>query len=127
RYRFRNAGQAYANDVEPRARGNAARLLEEANGYQAEIVQRAEGDASRFRQILVEYSKAPAVTRERLYLDMVQSVLGNTSKVRFDQKGANSLLSLPLDRLIQQSAPPVAPATGAATDAGGRPSAPEPA
>jgi len=65
RERFRNEGQAYANDVVPRARGNAARLIEEANGYQAEVVQRAEGDASRFRQILVEYAKAPAVTRDR--------------------------------------------------------------
>ena len=126
RERFRNEGQAYANDVVPRARGNAARLIEEANGYQAEVVQRAEGDASRFRQVLVEYSKAPAVTRERLYLDMVQTVLGNTSKVLVDQKAGNSLLYLPLDRLIQQSAPPVPPAAGAAPDAtGGRPSAPE--
>ena len=81
RERFRNEGQAYANDVVPRARGNAARLIEEANGYQAAVVQQAEGDASRFRQILIEYAKAPAVTRERLYLDMMQSVLGNTSKV----------------------------------------------
>jgi membrane protease subunit HflK len=71
RERFRNEGQAYANDVVPRARGNAARLIEEANGYQAEVIQRAEGDASRFRQILVEYAKAPGVTRERLYLDMI--------------------------------------------------------
>ena len=109
RERFRNEGQAYANDVVPRARGNAARLIEEANGYQAEVVQRAEGDASRFRQILVEYSKAPGVTRERLYLDMMQSVVGNASKVLVDQKtGSSSLLYLPLDKLIQQSAP-VAP------------------
>ena len=66
RERFRNEGQAYANDVVPRARGNASRLIEEANGYQAEVVQKAEGDASRFRQILVEYAKAPGVTRDRL-------------------------------------------------------------
>jgi membrane protease subunit HflK len=103
RERFRNEGQAYANDVVPRARGNASRLIEEANGYQAEVVQRAEGDASRFRQILVEYAKAPAVTRERLYLDMMQSVVGNASKIMMDQKGGNSLLYLPLDRLMQQS------------------------
>jgi membrane protease subunit HflK len=117
RERFRNEGQAYANDVVPRARGNAARLLEEANGYQAEVVQRAEGDASRFRQILVEYSKAPAVTRERLYLDMVQSVLGNTPKVLIDQQkgGGGNLLYLPLDKLIQQSGPPPA-GTGAAQE-----------
>jgi membrane protease subunit HflK len=103
RERFRNEGQAYANDVVPRARGNAARLLEEANGYQAEVTQRADGDASRFRQILVEYAKAPAVTRERLYLDMMQSVLGNASKVLIDQKSGNSLLYLPLDQLLKQT------------------------
>ncbi|NDP42982.1 MAG: FtsH protease activity modulator HflK, partial [Aromatoleum sp.] len=92
RERFRNEGQAYANDVVPRARGNAARLLEEANGYLASIVQKAEGDASRFKQILVEYTKAPAVTRERLYLDMMQTIVGNSSKVLVDQKaGSNSL------------------------------------
>ena len=107
RERFRNEGQAYANDVVPRARGNAARLIEEANGYQAEVVQRADGDASRFRQILVEYAKAPGVTRERLYLDMMQSVVGNASKVLVDQKaGSSSLLYLPLDKLIQQSGTP---------------------
>jgi membrane protease subunit HflK len=104
RDRFRNEGQAYANDVVPRARGNAARLLEEANGYLASVVQKAEGDASRFRQVLAEYTKAPAVTRERLYIDMVQSVLGNTTKALIDQKAGNNLLYLPLDRLLQQSA-----------------------
>ena len=108
RERFRNEGQAYANDVVPRARGNAARLIEEANGYQTEVVQRADGDASRFRQVLVEYAKAPGVTRERLYLDMMQTVVGNSSKVLVDQKaGSSSLLYLPLDKLIQQSASPL--------------------
>jgi len=134
RERFRNEGQAYANDVVPRARGNASRLLEEANGYQAEVVQRAEGDASRFRQILVEYAKAPGVTRERLYLDMMQSVVGNATKVLVDQKAGSSLLYLPLDKLIQQSAagaaaPAAAPV--AAETAPARPQAsaapPEPA
>jgi membrane protease subunit HflK len=112
RERFRNEGQAYANDVVPRARGNAARLLEEANGYLASVVQKAEGDASRFRQILIEYAKAPGVTRERLYLDMMQSVLGNSSKVLVDQKAGSNLLYLPLDKLIQQG---VAPAAAAGT------------
>ncbi len=121
RERFRNEGQAYANEIVPRARGQAARLMEEANGYRAEVVERAEGDASRFRQILVEYSKAPGVTRERLYLDMVQSVLGNANKVLIDQKAGNSLLYLPLDRLVQGAAP-AAPPAGPAADAGGRPS-----
>ncbi|HSN46157.1 MAG TPA: FtsH protease activity modulator HflK [Casimicrobiaceae bacterium] len=130
RERFRNEGQAYANDVVPRARGNASRLIEEANGYQAEVVQRSEGDASRFRQILVEYTKAPGVTRERLYLDMMQSVVGNSSKVLVDQKaGSNSLLYLPLDKLIQQSVPPTVITTPAAeTPAPARaPAATEPA
>jgi membrane protease subunit HflK len=105
RERFMNEGQAYANDVIPRARGAAARLLEEAQGYQAEVVQRAEGDASRFRQIYTEYQKAPAVTRERLYQDMMQSVLGSSSKVLVDQKAGQSLLYLPLDKLLQQTVP----------------------
>jgi len=130
RERFRNEGQAYANDVVPRARGNAARLIEEANGYQAEVVQRAEGDGSRFRQILVEYAKAPGVTRERLYLDMMQTVVGNSSKVVVDQKaGSNSLLYLPLDKLIQQSGPPASAPGGTADPSAARqstPPAPEP-
>jgi membrane protease subunit HflK len=106
RDRFRNEGQAYANDVVPRARGNAARLLEEANGYLASVVQKAEGDASRFRQVLAEYVKAPAVMRERLYLDAMQAVLASTGKVLIDQKaGSSNLLYLPLDRLLQQGGP----------------------
>jgi len=129
RERFRNEGQAYANDIVPRARGQASRLLEEANGYQAEVVQRAEGDASRFRQILVEYAKAPAVTRERLYLDMMQSVFGNVTKAMVEQKSGGSLLYLPLDKLIQQGAasgsstPSQPPATETAPS---RPATPEP-
>jgi membrane protease subunit HflK len=101
RERQRNEGQAYANDVIPRARGAAARLLEEASGYQQRIISSAEGDISRFEQILVEYSKAPGVTRDRLYLDMMQQVLSNTSKILIDQKDGNNLLYLPLDKLIQ--------------------------
>ncbi len=103
RERQKNEGQAYANDVVPRARGMASRLLQEADGYNASVVQRADGDASRFRQILVEYAKAPAVTRQRLYLDMMQSVLGNSSKVMIDQKGGNNLLYLPLEQLLKQA------------------------
>ncbi len=107
RERLKNEGQAYANDVIPRARGNAARLLEEAQGYQASIVARAEGDGARFRQLVAEYQRAPGVTRERLYLDMMQSVLGSTSKVVVEPKSGN-LLYLPLDKLIQQSGPAAA-------------------
>ncbi|MEO8740525.1 MAG: FtsH protease activity modulator HflK [Casimicrobiaceae bacterium] len=114
RERQKNEGQAYANDVVPRARGTAARLLQEADGYLASVVQKAEGDASRFKQILVEYLKAPVVTRDRLYLDMMQSVLGSSSKVLIDQKAGSSLLYLPLDQLLRQGAaavPSVADAT----------------
>jgi modulator of FtsH protease HflK len=118
RERLKNEGQAYANDVVPRARGNAARLLEEANGYRTEVEQRAQGDAERFNRVLVEYQKAPAVTRDRLYLDMMQTVLGNASKVLVDQK-SGSLLYLPLDKLIQQSGP--APAATSAPDVGAVP------
>lgn len=107
RVRLINEGQAYANDVVPRARGMASRLMEEANGYNAEVVQRSEGDASRFRSVLTEYAKAPGVTRDRLYLDMMQSVLGNSSKILVDQKGGGgNLLYLPLDKLMQQSTTP---------------------
>jgi len=108
RVRLVNEGQAYANDVIPRARGLASRLLEEANGYSTEVTQRAEGDAARFRLIAGEYAKAPGVTRDRLYLDMMQSVLGNTNKVIVDQKSGSNLLYLPLDKLMQQSVPPSA-------------------
>jgi len=105
RVRLVNEGQAYANDVVPRARGMASRLLEEANGYNTEVTQRAEGDASRFRSILTEYTRAPGVTRDRLYLDMMQSVLTNSSKVVIDQKaGSGNLLYMPLDKLMQQAA-----------------------
>ena len=103
RERQKNEGQAYANDVVPKARGNASRLLEEAAGYAGRTVAEADGNATRFKQVLAEYSKAPGVTRDRLYLDMMQSVLSNTSKVLVDQKGGNSLLYLPLDKLIAQS------------------------
>ncbi len=101
RERQKNEGQAYANDVVPRARGTAARLIQESEGYRQSVIANAEGDVSRFKQILTEYEKAPAVTRERMYLDMMQQVMGNTSKVMVDQKNGNSLLYLPLDKLIE--------------------------
>src|SRR5438093_267927 len=128
RERLKNEGQAYANDVIPRARGTAARLLEEANGYKSEVEQRAQGDAQRFNQILVEYQKAPGVTRERLYLDMMQSVLGNSSKVLVDQKSGANLLNLPLDKLLQQGAAASASSAGdSATSPPRVPTTPEPA
>ncbi|WON74918.1 FtsH protease activity modulator HflK [Nitrosospira sp. Is2] len=105
RERQKNEGQAYANDVIPKAKGNAARLLEESEGYKQRVIASSEGEANRFKQVLVEYSKAPAVTRDRLYIDMMQQVLSNTSKIMVDQKGGNNLLYLPLDKLIQMSGP----------------------
>jgi membrane protease subunit HflK len=106
RERQKNEGQAYANDVVPRAKGAAARLMQEADGYKQRVVANAEGDASRFKQILVEYEKAPQVTRERMYQDMKQQILSSTSKVIVDQKsGGGNLLYLPLDKLIQSTNP----------------------
>ncbi len=109
RERQKNEGQAYANDVIPRAKGAAARLMQEAEGYRQRVIASAEGDASRFRQVLVEYEKAPAVTRERMYIDMMQQVLTSTSKVMVDQKSGSNLLYLPLDKLIQSTAQGVPP------------------
>jgi membrane protease subunit HflK len=104
RERLKNEGQAYANDVVPKAKGAAARLMEEAAGYKQSVIANAEGDASRFKQILIEYEKAPKVTRERMYIDMMQQILTSSSKVMIDQKNGNgSLLYLPLDKLIQQT------------------------
>jgi membrane protease subunit HflK len=114
RERQKNEGQAYANDVIPKARGMGARLNEEAEGYRQRVVERAEGDSSRFRQINAEYSKAPQVTRDRLYIEAMQDVLSNTSKVLVDQKGGSNLLYLPLDKLMQLAAPAPAEAPKAA-------------
>jgi len=102
--RAKNEGQAYYNDVVPKARGAAARLTEEANGYRQRVVATAEGDAARFRQILVEYNRAPAVTRERMYLETVQQIMTSTSKVMIDAKAGGNLLFLPLDKIVQMSA-----------------------
>jgi modulator of FtsH protease HflK len=105
RERQKNEGQAYANDVIPRAHGNASRMIEEANGYAQRVVATAEGDVSRFQQVLGEYQKAPDVTRQRMYLDTVQQVLSASSKVVVDQKpGTSSVIYLPLDKLA--GAPP---------------------
>ena len=108
RDRQNNEGQAYANDVVPKAKGAAARLMQEADGYKQRVIANAEGDASRFKQILVEYDKAPAVTRERMYIDMMQQILSSSSKIMVDQKaGSSNLLYLPLDKLIQSTNPGV--------------------
>jgi membrane protease subunit HflK len=104
RERQKNEGQAYANDVIPKAKGTAARLIEEANGYKQRVISTAEGDASRFKQVQVEYAKAPEVTRQRMYLETMQQVYSNTSKVMVDAKGQGNLLYLPLDKLMQAAA-----------------------
>ena len=103
--RFINEGQAYANDVIPKARGNASRLSAEAAGYQLKVQNEAIGNASRFEQILTQYAKAPEVTRQRLYLDAQEQIMTSTSKVIVDQPGGNSLLYLPLDKLMSTTAP----------------------
>jgi len=98
--RQKNEGQAYANDVIPKARGTAARLLEEAQGYKLRVENEAKGNASRFEQVLTQYQRAPEVTRQRLYIDAQEQILSSVSKVIVDQKGGNSLLYLPLDKLM---------------------------
>ena len=88
----------------PRAQGTAARLREEAEGYRARVVSMAEGDAERFRSVVDEYKKAPGVTRDRLYIDTMQQVFSNVSKIMIDSRSGTNLLHLPLDRLMQQAA-----------------------
>ncbi len=101
RERLKNEAQAYANDVVPRAIGTASRLKEEAEGYKSRIVAQAQGDAQRFRSVLTEYQKAPQVTRDRLYLEAMQEIYGNVTKVLVDSKQGSNLLYLPLDKIMQ--------------------------
>jgi len=101
--RQRNEGQAYANDVIPKSKGTAARLIQEAEGYKQRLIATAEGDASRFKQINTEYARAPEVTRSRMYLETMQQVYSSTSKLMIDAKGSGNLLYLPLDKLMQAS------------------------
>lgn len=103
RDRFKNEGQAYASDVIPKAQGTAARLSEEAQGYKSRVVAQAEGDSQRFLSVYREYQKAPAVTRDRLYIDTMREVYSNVSKVMVDTRSSSPMLYLPLDKLIQQS------------------------
>ena len=99
--RLVNEAEAYRNDILPRARGAAARVREEANGYKASVIAKSEGDAARFDQLLAEYERAPEITRKRLYLESIESVMSGTNKVLLDAEGGNSLMYLPLDKLIQ--------------------------
>jgi membrane protease subunit HflK len=123
RERQKNEGQAYANDVIPRARGAASRLQQEADGYRQRVIVSAEGDASRFKQVLTEYAKAPQVTRERIYIDTMREILSANSKVMMDYRGSGNLLLLPLEKLLQQAG------SGAQSEAQAsqRPSEPPPA
>ena len=98
-----NEGQAYANDVIPKARGMAARLAQEAEGYKARVVETAKGDADRFTQVLAQYEKAPRVTRDRMYVDMMQQVMQSSTKVYVDTQDGNNLLYLPFDKLMEQN------------------------
>tara|TARA_B100001013_G_scaffold188086_1_gene113476 strand:+ start:235 stop:1359 length:1125 start_codon:yes stop_codon:yes gene_type:complete len=101
--RYINEAEAYRNEIIPLARGEAKQIVEEAKAYRVKLIKSAEGEASRFRQLYSEYKKAPEVTRERLYLEAVESVLGKTSKVMIDVDGGNNLMYLPLDKIINPS------------------------
>jgi membrane protease subunit HflK len=103
RERAKNEAEAYANDVVPRAVGAASRLKQEADGYKARIVAQAEGDAQRFKSLVGEYQKAPQVMRDRMYIDAMQQIYSNTTKVLVDTKQGSNLLYLPLDKIMQQA------------------------
>ncbi len=115
--RFQNEAETYSNKVLPDARGQAARLIEEANGYRDQVVARAEGDAARFTQLATEYKKAPEVTRERLYLETMETVMTGTRKVLVDSENSNNMLYIPVDSKAAPSAPdlPIAAAINSAT------------
>jgi len=116
---MKNDGMAYANRIIPSAQGDAARLREDALGYTARIVNAAEGDANRFKAIYAEYQKAPGVTRDRMYIDAMQEVYANVTKVMVDTHGGNNFIQLPLDKLTQggSAATPAAPAPADTTGA----------
>ena len=100
---LRNEAETYANEVVPIARGAAKRAIQDAEGYKAKVIAEAEGEATRFDQLLSEYSKAPDVTRKRLYIDAVQSVMSNSTKVMIDVKDGNNIMMLPLDQVAAAS------------------------
>ena len=100
--RVRNEANAYANKVIPEARGEAQRYLEEAEAYRRQVVAEARGESERFSKLLVEYQVAPEVTRERMYIDTLESVMSQSSKVMIDVEGGNNMMYLPLDRMVQR-------------------------
>jgi membrane protease subunit HflK len=106
--RYKNQAQAYALDILPKARGDAARLREAAIGYRDKVIANAEGEASRFTQTRQEYEKAPEITRKRMYLETMEYVLANTSKVVMSVKDGNNLMYIPLDKLMENRSVPAA-------------------
>lgn len=123
----KRAAQAYANDLLPKAQGDAAKLADEAKAYADRVVTEAEGDADRFKQVYAQYSKAPAVIRERMYLETMQEIYSNATKVFVGNKGGNSVVYLPLDKLVEQrrqnAANAATPAGASAPDAASAPAA----
>ena len=126
RERAKNEAQAYANDVVPRAIGSASRLKEESDAYKERVVAQAKGDAQRFSSVLTEYQKAPQVTRDRLYVDAMQQVYSNVTKVMVDSKQGSNLLYLPLDKIMQMNGPSndAIPAVGSTAVPAAPPTAP---
>ncbi len=116
--RFRNEAQTYSNGVIPDASGRARRLREEAQAYKEQVVARSEGDAQRFEALLTEYRRAPAITRDRLYLETLEQVLSGASKVLIDTKSGNNMLYLPLDQMIRQQKESRAQAAPSTSDSG---------
>ncbi len=112
--RLINEAEAYSNDVVPKARGAASRIVQEAEGYKQKVIARADGDVSRFSQLLTEYKKAPAVTKQRIYIEAMESVLGQSNNVLVDVKGGNNIMYLPLDKLTNNAANPVEATSAAA-------------
>ena len=117
--RYINEAEAYRNEIIPLARGQAKQMLEQAIAYKVKLINAAEGEASRFTQLYSEYKKAPAVTKERLYLEAVESVLSNSSKVMIDVEGGNNMMYLPLDQLINRNQPKTANQDGGSQSSGG--------
>ncbi len=119
--RIKNLAQAYANDIIPKARGFAARITQEAEAYKESTVAKAVGQSSRFDQVLNEYLKAPEVTRDRLYIEAMEEVLSNSSKMMIDQQGGDSVMYLPLDQLLRDrnsSSLPNRPLSGISAQSG---------
>ena len=108
--RLINEAEAYSNDVVPKARGAASRIVQESEGYKVKVIAQANGDVSRFSQLLSEYKKAPAVTKQRMYIEAMESVLGRSNNILVDVKGGNNIMYLPLDKLNNKALEDASPA-----------------